>query len=84
MPSEWWNNFRRLPEFWESPSYHHRPFASQDHCSHSIQFDYEKAKHMSSEEVRKNYPRQAGLCPLGCGYNGVSYASYEHYLAGDW
>jgi len=35
-------------------------------------------------EIRKRWPRLSGLCPLGCGYNGIYYASYEHYIFGDW
>ena len=37
-----------------------------------------------SVEVRKRWPRLDGRCPLGCGYSGIYYASYEHYIAGDW
>jgi hypothetical protein len=37
-----------------------------------------------SAEVRKLWPRLHGLCPLGCGFNGISYVSDEHYVAGDW
>jgi hypothetical protein len=37
-----------------------------------------------SREVRKRWPRLDGPCPLGCGYVGIYYASYEHYTAGDW
>lgn len=35
-------------------------------------------------EVRRRWPRLDGPCPLGCGYNGIYYASYEHYISGDW
>ena len=38
----------------------------------------------ASSEVRKRWPRLSGLCPKGCGYNGISYASWEHYTCGDW
>ncbi len=37
-----------------------------------------------STEIRKRWPRLFGVCPKGCGYNGIYYASTEHYLAGDW
>lgn len=35
-------------------------------------------------EIRKRWPRLCGQCPLGCGYNGIYYASQEHYIYGDW
>lgn len=38
----------------------------------------------SSEEVRKRWPRLNGPCPKGCGFVGIAYASYAHYIAGDW
>lgn len=38
----------------------------------------------ASAEVRRRWPRLSGACPLGCGYNGIAYASAEHYAAGDW
>lgn len=40
--------------------------------------------HSSSGEIRKRWPRLCGLCPKGCGYNGIAYASYAHYIYGDW
>lgn len=56
----------------------------QLNCNHGIFFDEEKSKFMTSHEVRKTYPRLSGLCPKGCGYKGIYYASYSHYIAGDW
>lgn len=38
----------------------------------------------ASAEVRKRWPRLCGECPLGCGFNGIAYASREHLYAGDW
>jgi hypothetical protein len=38
----------------------------------------------ASVQIRKRWPRLAGVCPKGCGYAGISYASYEHYIYGDW
>jgi len=38
----------------------------------------------ASSEIRKRWPRLNGLCPLGCGYVGIAYASWDHYIAGDW
>jgi hypothetical protein len=34
--------------------------------------------------IRKLWPRLNGPCPKGCGYNGIAYASYAHYLYGDY
>ena len=36
------------------------------------------------EEASSRWPRLDGRCPLGCGYTGIAYASYHHYIAGDW
>jgi hypothetical protein len=38
----------------------------------------------AAAEVRQRWPRLHGLCPKGCGYSGIAYASYEHMIAGDW
>ncbi len=40
-------------------------------------------KPLSSYEVRKRWPRFSGTCQR-CGYTGIYYASYMHYIAGDW
>lgn len=37
-----------------------------------------------ANEVRKRWPRLIGTCPKGCGFHGIAYASFEHYVAGDW
>jgi hypothetical protein len=38
----------------------------------------------ASAEVRRRWPRLHGECPKGCGYNGIAYASADHYAMGDW
>lgn len=53
-------------------------------CDHGVVFNEEEAKFLEASEVRKKYPRGWGLCPKGCGFNGTAYASYKHYLYGDW
>lgn len=57
-----------------------------DSCTHGVVFDLNNVKRLNlqSREVRTLYPRLSGTCPLGCGYNGIAYASYEHYVYGDW
>jgi hypothetical protein len=57
-------------------------------CAHSKCipiYDSERVrkKIMSAEEVRRLYPRFFGNCP-DCGQQLIQYASFEHYLAGDW
>lgn len=42
----------------------------QGSCDHGFSFD---------EEAARDKP-----CPKGCGFEGVYYASYLHYLTGDW
>ncbi len=34
-------------------------------------------------ETRRRFPRFHGSCDA-CGFSGVAYASFEHYIAGDW
>lgn len=56
-------------------------------CDHGVVFDeeeYKKNPGMTPAEVQKRWPRGWGLCPKGCGFNGIAYASYMHYIAGDW
>lgn len=55
----------------------------QDECDHGVKFDAEVAKNLSAMEVRRLFPRFSGKCEK-CGYEGAYYASYEHYLSGDW
>lgn len=38
----------------------------------------------ATAEIKRRFPRLSGKCPKGCGYNGIAYASYEHYIYGDW
>lgn len=38
----------------------------------------------ASSEVRKRWPRLQGKCPKGCGFDGIAYASMNHYTMGDW
>lgn len=38
----------------------------------------------NAPEVRKRWPRLDGVCPKGCGFVGIAYASEEHYILGDW
>lgn len=53
-------------------------------CSHGLQFDLEAAKDLSVAEIRKRWPRLFGVCPLGCGFDGIGYVSSAHYVYGDW
>lgn len=55
-------------------------------CDHGITFDAGTASRlqMNSTEVRKRWPRLDGVCPKGCGYHGIAYASLAHYVFGDW
>jgi hypothetical protein len=57
----------------------------QEECDHGVIFDEEYAKTITdSWEVRKLFPRLSGECPKGCGYTGIAYASFLHYVSGDW
>jgi len=70
----------------------------KEKCDHGITFDAEAARALlasgtvtnfilgndQAPEVRRCWPRLNGKCPKGCGYEGIAYASTEHYVAGDW
>lgn len=57
------------------------------HCDHADiarpAFDAEAARGLEAEEVRRRWPRGHAVCPR-CGTLVISYASAEHYIAGDW
>lgn len=38
----------------------------------------------ATHEIRKRWPRLFGPCPKRCGFNGIAYASTDHYYYGDW
>jgi hypothetical protein len=57
---------------------------SCDHGTSEIPFDEAAASTMDSYDVRERWPRRDGPCPKDCGWNGIAYASYAHYIAGDW
>lgn len=46
-------------------------------------FDPKRARGMTPMEVRQDYPRLWWTCP-NCDAQLICYASFEHYLAGDW
>ena len=52
-------------------------------CDHGIAFDVDAAKSMTVAEIRKTFPRHFGKCAK-CGWEGIYYASYSHYVYGDW
>lgn len=53
-------------------------------CDHGVTFDEDAADGLSVTEIRRRWPRLHGPCPKGCGYVGIAYASYAHYIYGDW
>lgn len=70
------------------------PNDSKPKCDHGVVFDLEEANRILDEaeakgshgnrEIRKRFPRLHGVCPKGCGFNGIAYASTAHYTYGDW
>lgn len=54
-----------------------------DHSKCRPRFDADKTRGMDAHYVRENYPRFSGQCP-DCFQNVIVYASFEHYIAGDW
>lgn len=53
-------------------------------CDHGVSFDEARARLLNAHQVRKQWPRLDGPCSKGCGYDGIFYASYTHYIYGDW
>lgn len=53
-------------------------------CDHGVTFNEKETKNLSVQQIRKRWPRLMGACPKGCGFNGIGYASYAHYICGDW
>ena len=53
-------------------------------CDHGVAFDEDAARGLRPREVRQRWPRGHGVCPKGCGYVGIAYKSWAHYIAGDW
>lgn len=60
------------------------PSPDANACDHGVTFDPEAAGGLSVAKIHQRWPRLSGLCPKGCGYCGIAYASEEHYLMGDW
>ncbi len=58
-----------------------------DKCKHPTltppEFDLEASKALSSAEVKARWPRKTEHCP-DCNQTVIMYASWEHYIAGDW
>lgn len=55
-------------------------------CEHpkcTPKFDADAAKGLDPVEIRKRWPRFSGECP-DCLQRLISYASWMHYIAGDW
>lgn len=55
-------------------------------CKHEnlpVKFDPEAAAGKDNAWVRKNFPRFFGPCP-DCAENMIGYASFQHFIAGDW
>ncbi len=60
---------------------------STEVCEHpklpEVPFDPVAAKGLSSHEVKDRWPRLYQVCP-DCKAGIICYASFEHYIAGDW
>lgn len=56
-------------------------------CDHEFEdevvFDLDAARNLSSEEVRKRWPRKFSRCKH-CSLMVMRYASPEHFVYGDW
>jgi len=54
-----------------------------DHAAVTPVFDLEASRGLDEYEVRRRWPRFWGQCPTCLGHV-IAYASFEHYIAGDW
>lgn len=55
-------------------------------CTHAASlpaFDADAAHGQSATWVRQHFPRFVGHCAT-CGQQAILYASWEHYIAGNW
>lgn len=59
------------------------PAARCEHPKVIPEFDEKAAREMTVWQIRQKYPRFSGKCP-DCGYEGIIYASYAHYIYGDY
>lgn len=58
----------------------------EEGCPHpqcQVTFDPAAAQKLTVEEIRKRWPRFYGPCP-DCGQQMIVYASFSHYIYGDW
>ena len=46
-------------------------------------FDEDVAAELSAAEVREKYPRKVEEC-VDCGQTVILYASFLHFISGDW
>lgn len=62
------------------------PQSQCEHTKHVPQYDHAEMRkdgRLSVEEFRAKYPRYQGICE-DCGAQVICYASYTHYIMGDW
>lgn len=52
-------------------------------CTHGVTFDEDAARNLDWRVIQRLWPRFMGTCKH-CGYSGIYYASYAHYILGDW
>ena len=64
--------------------YKNKKQLEKQNCDHGLSFDIDIAEKLTTKEIREVFPRLNGLCPKGCGFNGIAYASKAHFVYGDW
>ena len=65
---------------------HGKNIGAPEDCEHAASmpaFDEDAARDLDAHEVRKRWPRFFGRC-AGCGEQVILYASWAHYIGGDW
>lgn len=64
------------------------PGSTVEPCRHPelmarVHFDPVAARGLDAAEVRRRWPRLCAPCPQ-CRADVIAYASFQHYIAGDW
>ena len=61
--------------------------AEPEACDHGVTFDEKAAEGLTAAEVQRRWPRgwftPSKPCAK-CGFIGIAYASYAHFISGDW
>lgn len=75
-------NYHRMKNFILRPAVFTRTPAECDHSDNVVPFDEKASEGLEAREVKERWPR-GSFCEH-CGARGIYYASFLHYIRGDW